>query len=49
VRNPDPYSGIVPASPNCAYCLTNAMASDPEKKQNVAFAPDCRMPVRNGW
>ena len=24
-------------------------ASEPEKKQNVALAPDCWIPVRNGW
>ena len=49
VKNPEPYSGIDDARPNWAYCLTNAIASAPAKKQNVALAPDDWMPVRNGW
>jgi len=37
------------ASPNCAYWRTKVIASAPEKKQNVALAPEPWMPDRNGW
>ena len=40
---------MVEDSPNCWYCLTKLIASEPEKKLKVALAPDCWIPVRNGW